>query len=166
MRRYLALFCALLTPSLLRAEGRCAPEQMKVIESEVRCVDEGGISIGLGEEEGAKVACMASREVQNRCGPDGRLTRLHAYTVWFDHLKQFEQTCAQSGGTFSFKDPNFVEPQDESYCLQAIPEVSSSMFEEPLCNFRSLCPAVTVVCDRLCAEHSLARLDGKFIPAR
>ena len=158
MKRLIVLFCAFLTGSVLRAEGLCVPSQSAVIEEEARCVDDGGISIGIGEEEGAKVACMASKVVQNRCGPDGSLTRLRAYTTWFNKLKDFETVCAAKGGTFSYQDPAFVEPQDESYCLQAVPEVGSSMFEEPLCNFRSLCPAVTVVCDRPCPERSVARL--------
>ena len=65
---------------------------------------------------------MTSKEVQGRCGPDGRLTRLHAYTQWFNKLKQFENHCAAEGGTFAYEDPNFAEPQDESFCLQAVPE--------------------------------------------
>ena len=143
----------------LWAAERCAPSQTQVIESEARCIDEGGISIGIGDEEGAKVACMASKTVQNLCGPDGSLTRLHAYTSWFNKLKQFENSCAAEGGTFAFQDPNFVEPIDQTYCLQAIPEVASNMFEEPLCNFRSLCPAVTVVCERGCVEQRVAQLN-------
>ena len=119
-------------------------------------MDEGGISIGMGDEEGAKVACMESKAVQNLCGPDGRLTRLHAYESWMKTVKNFEDTCALHGGTFAYQDPNFVEPGDESFCRQAVPEVGSSMFEEPLCNFRSACPAVTVVCERTCPEPSIA----------
>jgi len=158
MKRLSIVVCTFLTAGLLQAESQCVPDQTKVIESEVRCVDQGGISIGIGEEEGAAVACLASKEVQNRCGPDGRLTRLRAYTSWFNNLKQFESSCTAQGGTFTYQDPSFLEPQDESYCLQAVPEVGSSMFEEPLCNFRSICPAVTVVCERTCPEHSVAKL--------
>jgi hypothetical protein len=158
MKRLSLMICAFLTAGILRAENQCVPDQTQVIESEVRCVDQGGINIGAGDADGAKGACMANKEVQNRCGPDGRLTRLRAYTTWFNKLKQFEDVCAADGGTFSYQDPNFVEPQDESYCLQAVPEVGSTMFEEPLCNFRSLCPAVTVVCERTCPEHTVSRL--------
>ena len=75
--------------------------------------------------------------MQGLCGPDGRLTRLRAYTAWYNKLKQFQDSCAAQGGTFSYQDPSFAEPQNESYCLQAVPEVGSSMFEEPLCNYRS-----------------------------
>ncbi len=158
MKRFFLVSCSILAAGILRAEGQCVPTQSKMIGSEVRCVDQGGISIGIGDEEGAKVACMQSKVVQNRCGPDGSITRLHAYTVWLDKLKQFERSCTAAGGTFAYQDPAFVEPQDESYCLQAIPEVGSNMFEEPLCNFRSVCPPVTVVCEHTCNEHTLANL--------
>jgi hypothetical protein len=158
MKRPFLLCLTLLTAGPLWAAGQCVPSQTTVIDAQARCVDQGGISIGVGDEEGAKVACMASKEVQGRCGPDGRLTRLRAYTVWFNRLKKFEDRCASSGGTFSYENPNFAEPQDESFCSQAVPEVGSNMFEESLCNFRSVCPAVTVVCERPCSEHSVAQL--------
>src|SRR5262245_45900619 len=105
------------------AAGHCLANESKVIDSEARCVDSGGISIGAGDEDGAKVACMENKDVQNRCGPDGRLARLHAYTAWFNKLKKFEDACAAEGGTFSYKDPGFIEPEDESFCSQPIPEV-------------------------------------------
>ena len=117
-----------------------------------------GISIGLSEEEGAKVACMENKTVQGQCGQDGQITRLHAYESWLTSVKKFEDSCTARGGTFSFQDPNFIEPQDETYCQQAVPEVTSNMFEEPLCNFHSTCPSVTVVCERSCPEHSVAAL--------
>ena len=158
MKRANVFFLALLTIGPLRAADLCQPTQTSIIEAEARCVDSAGISIGLIGEEGVKVACMEDRQVQGLCGPDGRLTRLRAYTAWFNKLKQFEDSCTTGGGTFAFQDPNFKEPQNESFCLQAVPEVGSNMFEEPLCNFRSSCPAVAVVCDRPCAEHSVARL--------
>ncbi len=157
MKQFFLVSCSLLVAGILRAERQCGPSQSKVIDSEVRCVDQGGISIGIGDEEGAKVACMQSKVVQNRCGPDGRLTRLRAYTVWLDKLSQFERTCNASGGTFAYQDPTFVEPVDESYCLQAIPEVGSNMFEEPLCNFRSICPPVTVLCETSCTGRAVAQ---------
>ncbi len=158
MKKTSLILAAILTSPLWAVDHQCVPSQTTVIDAQARCVDQGGISVGLSEEEGAKVACMANREVQGRCGPDGRLTRLHAYTIWFSKMKKFEASCTSVGGTFSYQDANFVEPQDESFCLQAIPEIGSSMFEEPLCNFRSVCPAVTVVCDRPCPEHSMAKL--------
>src|SRR5438477_12845965 len=108
MKRLLPLFGVVLMTGLARAEKMCTPDQTGVIEAEARCVDEGGISIGLGDEDGAKVACMASKAVQNRCGPDGRLTRLHAYTNWYNHLKKFESSCTGSGGTFAFQNPILV----------------------------------------------------------
>ena len=122
---------------LWASDHHCEETQTAVIDSDAKCVDQGGISIGLSDEEGAKVACMASKEVQSQCGPDGRVTRLHAYTLWFDKLKKFEDSCSAEGGTFSYKDAAFVEPQDESFCMEAIPEVGSNMFEEPLCNYHS-----------------------------
>ncbi len=147
-----------LTAAAWSASNQCEVHKDMVIDSEARCVEQGGISIGLAEEDGAKVACMESKEVQSRCGPDGRLTRLQAYTVWFNKLKKFENSCSAQGGTFSFQDPHFSEPVNESFCMQAIPEFGASMFEEPLCNFRSVCPAVTVMCERSCSEHTLAKL--------
>src|SRR5262245_14690594 len=122
MKRFALLLGVVLAVGPAWAERMCVPDQTEVITSEARCVDQGGISIGLGEEEGAKVACMESRAVQNRCGPDGRLTRLHAYTNWYNKLKKFENACSADGGTFSYQDMNFVEPADETYCLQAVPE--------------------------------------------
>jgi len=158
MKQVLILLAIVLVTGPLWAAGRCAALESSVIDSEARCVDNGGISIGFTGDDGAKVACMEDRQVRSLCGPDGRITRLRAYTTWFNKLKQFQDSCAAQGGSFSYQDPSFVEPQDESYCLQAVPEVGSSMFEEPLCNYRSLCPAVTVVCDRACSDHSVARL--------
>jgi hypothetical protein len=142
----------------LWAAGQCVPHETHVIDSEARCVDNGGISIGFTGDDGVKVACMEDKQVRGLCGPDGRITRLRAYTAWFNKLKQFQDSCAAQGGTFSYQDASFAEPQNESYCLQAVPEVGASMFEEPLCNYRSVCPAVTVACDRPCSEHSLAKL--------
>jgi hypothetical protein len=158
MKRFIALFLPLLTTGALWAAGSCAPSESTSISSEARCVKDGGISIALADEEGAKVACMASKEVQGRCGPDGRITRLHAYTEWFNKLKEFEDRCAAEGGTFSYQNPNFIEPADESFCSQAVPEVGSNMFEESLCNYRSFCPEVTVVCERSCNDRASSKL--------
>jgi hypothetical protein len=152
------LVAATLLPGSLWALEPCVSHVTSVIDAEARCVDNGGISIRSGGDDGIKVACMQDKEVKGRCGPDGRLTRLRAYSEWFTKLKRFENECASGGGTFAYQDANFAEPQDESYCLQAVPEVGSNMFEEPLCNYRSLCPAVEVVCDRSCPEHSVVRL--------
>jgi hypothetical protein len=106
---------------------------------------------------------MENKQVQGLCGPDGRLTRLRAYSSWYNKLKHFQDSCTGEGGTFAFQDSAFSEPQNESYCLQAVPEVGASMFEEPLCNYRSVCPAVTVVCERPCLEHAVVRM---YDPAR
>jgi hypothetical protein len=95
---------------------------------------------------------MKDKQVQGICGPDGSITRLHAYVAWMTKLKQFQDTCADNGGTFAFQDASFQEPADESFCLQAQPEVGSSMFEDPLCNYRSVCPAVTVTCNFSCGS--------------
>jgi hypothetical protein len=148
---------AFLAPALWASE-QCVSHETKVIDSEARCVDSGGISIGFTEDEGIKVACMQDPQVRGRCGPDGSLTRLRAYSSWFNKLKQFQDSCASEGGTFAYQDARFAEPTNESFCLQAVPEVGSSMFEEPLCNYRSVCPAVAVTCDRPCADHTFARL--------
>lgn len=150
------LLSSLLPQSFLWAGGSCRAPENAVIDSEVRCVESGGINIGAGSEDGIKVACMESKQVQSQCGPDGRLTRLRAFTTWFNKLKQFEGECLSSGGSFSFHDPKFTEPQNESFCLQAQPEVGSNMFEEPLCNYRSVCPAITVTCEYACRGR-----DGK-----
>ena len=154
-----SLFAA---PRFARAAAdQCVPEETAVIDSEAHCVDNGGIDIGESDSEGIKVACLESKRVQNTCGPDGRLTRLHAYTLWFNKLQAFQAHCMNEGGTFSYDDNAFVEPHDESFCLQAQPEISSNMFEEPLCNYRSLCPAIKVVCSVDCGAHSrTASYDG------
>lgn len=158
MKRTFVIVAAAFLTRALWAQGQCVAHESAVIDSEVRCVDNGGISIGFTGEEGIKVACMQDKVVQGACGPDGRLTRLRAYAAWFNKLRKFENECTAEGGTFAFKDAQFAEPQDESYCLQAVPEVGSNMFEEPLCNYRSLCPSVAVLCERSCAEHSVSRL--------
>ena len=158
MKRCAILFLPILVCGRLLAAGQCEPHQMAIIDSEARCVEEGGINIGYNGDDGVKVACMESKQVRSLCGPDGQLTRLRAYSAWYNRLKHFEDACAHEGGTFSFQDATFTEPQNESYCLQATPEVGSNMFEEPLCNYRSVCPAITVVCDHSCTEAPVARL--------
>ena len=40
------------------AAGQCAAHETTVIDSEARCVENGGISIGFTGDDGAKVACM------------------------------------------------------------------------------------------------------------
>ncbi len=153
------IVAALLVTGPLWGAEQCVPHETSVIDSEVRCVNDGGISIGEdAEEAGAKVACMQAQKVKTLCGADGQITRIRAYGEWFGKLKRFQDECAAEGGTFAFQDPTFVEPHNESYCLQAVPEIGSSMFEEPLCNYRSLCPAVAVTCERTCSEATIARL--------
>jgi len=126
------------------------PDDMRVINTETRCFPSKGIDIGYMGDEGVKVACLRDKRVQSTCGPDGRLTRLQAYREWLAQVQQFQNVCTSKGGSFSYQDPTFVEPHDESFCLQAQVEVGSSMFEDPLCNVRSMCPAVTVVCQHPC----------------
>jgi hypothetical protein len=147
------------------APSACPAPQTHVIDSEARCFESGGLRIDFHGDEGIKVACLQDKRVQNVCGPDGRLTRLQAYTSWFARLKQFENTCTGRGGVFSFQDSRFTEPQDESFCLQAQPEIGSNMFEEPLCNYRSLCPAVAVVCEFPCRQERYAARDAYQAPA-
>jgi hypothetical protein len=154
----LLILASTLLSSSLWGSIQCLPHEATVIDSEARCIEGGGINIGYNGDDGMKVACMESKQVQGLCGPDGQLTRLRAYAQWFTKLKHFQDTCSTEGGTFSFQDKNFVEPPNENYCLQAVPEVGSNMFEEPLCNYRSVCPAVTVTCERPCAEPSVASL--------
>src|ERR1035438_1497884 len=125
MKRMGMIVAAVFLSRALWAQGQCAAHESAVIDSEVRCVDNGGISIGFTGEEGIKVACMQDKVVQGACGPDGRLTRLRAYSAWFNKLKKFENECATEGGVFAFKDAQFIEPQDESYCLQAVPDRKS-----------------------------------------
>lgn len=158
MKQSFFILAPVFIASSLWAAGQCLPHEATVIDSEARCVENGGISIGFNGEDGVKVACMEDKQVRGLCGPDGRITRLRAYTDWYNKLKHFQDSCTDQGGTFSFQDNAFVEPQNESYCLQAVPEVGSNMFEEPLCNYRSACPAVTVVCERRCSEPSVASL--------
>jgi hypothetical protein len=158
MKRLLFILASVLLTRSLWAAEQCQAHEATVIDSEARCVEDGGINIGYTGDDGAKVACMEDKQVRGLCGPDGGLTRLRAYSDWYNKLKQFQDTCSVQGGTFAFLDTNFVEPQNESYCLQAVPEVGSNMFEEPLCNYRSVCPAVTVTCERPCNGPSVASL--------
>lgn len=130
----------------------CVPEDKTVIESEVLCFKNGGLDIGYDAQDGVKAACMTDKRVQRVCGPDGRLTRLQAYRLWFDRLKRFEADCLANGGAFAYDDPAFSEPQDDSFCLQAQPEVGSNMFESSLCNYRSACPSVAVTCRYSCDD--------------
>ncbi len=149
---------AFFTGPLWGAE-QCVPHETSVIDAEVRCVKNGGISINNDTEEtGAKVACMQDQKVKSLCGADGQITRIRAYNEWFGKLKQFQDECTGEGGTFAYQDPAFVEPHNENYCLQSVPEVGNGMFEEPLCNYRSLCPAVAVTCERPCAGTTIALL--------
>jgi len=65
-------------------------------------VDNGGISIGLGDDEGAKLACIESKQGSEQVWSGRRLTRLRAYQAW---IKKFERSLkmpARSDGTFSF----------------------------------------------------------------
>ena len=132
------------------AHGACPADVEAVIDGEALCFPSGGISINFEGEDSAKVACMQNKQVRQICGPDGRLTRQQAFTKWYRNLQAFQARCAADGGTFAFQDSSFKEPQNESFCLQAQPEIGSNMFEESLCNYRSICPAVTVVCSYGC----------------
>jgi hypothetical protein len=159
MKPWLLIVPALLTGTAF-ADSVCRPEQEAVIDSETRCFGQGGISINFTGETGIKTACMSDSRVRAACGADGQGTRQQAFGQWLNRLKEFEQQCAANGGEFSFKDPQFTEPTDQSYCLQAQPEIGESMFEEPLCNYRSICPAVTVVCLPACGDK-VAHLPGQ-----
>lgn len=141
----------LLIPVLfpLAAQAVCGPAEKIEIDSEARCF-ETGVDISYMGEEGVKVACMQDKLVQKTCGSDGQITRLQAYRQWFAKLKQAENACFVRGGDFSYSDPNFVEPMDETFCMQAQPEIGSNMFEGALCNYRAVCPTITVICDMSC----------------
>jgi len=156
----------------LPSSGACRPEQSSVISAEDRCMDSGGIDIGYFSGDGLKVACMKNKQVQGTCGPDGSLTRLHAYAAWMTKLKQFQDSCSDKGGSFAYENSAFQEPQDESYCLQAEPEVGANMFEDSLCNYHSVCPPVTVVCNFPCggsdpaaASYSPGEVDAATLAA-
>lgn len=144
---------------LLAAQDRgCAPARAFTIESKATCADPG-IAIGGNPEESSTFSCLANKAVQNRCGPDGSLTRLRAFQVWLKKLQEAQSSCTTSGGTFTFADSQFSEPMNESFCLQAVPEVSSNMFEDTLCNYHSACPAVQGHCEYACAGRSTSLLD-------
>ena len=138
-----------------QAAGECLGEEQTVISSEAQCVP-NGINIDYYGDEGIKVACLSDQRVRSECGPDGRLTRLNAFTTWMRKAKAFEAACLAKGGTFDYAEPNFTEPTNESFCLQAEPIIGNSMFEDALCNYRSLCPAVKVVCHMGCSSESHA----------
>lgn len=139
--------------SVARASDQCRPPEQVMIDTEARCFPAGGLAIDYFGEEGGKVACMQNKEVTRVCGPDGRVTRLRAFTLWYNKVKQYEASCNAKGGVFNYQDANFVEPTNESYCLQAQPEVGSNMFEEPLCNYRAMCPSTPVVCSFPCESR-------------
>ncbi len=143
-------FLCLATQQAGASSSSCQADQAVVINSESSCFPSGGIDIDYYGDDGIKVACMQDKRVQSACGPDGRVTRLQAYRQWLSRVDQFQRSCTGKGGTFAYQDPNFVEPQSENFCLQAQPVVSSNMFEEQLCNFHSLCPDVTVLCQLPC----------------
>ncbi len=145
-------------PSQAARDASCGTNQTKVIEARAQCVDKGGISIGAESEGDPRLACLESKTVQSRCGQDGSLARLRAFQRWLKQVKEFEALCSSGGGSFSYEDPHFVEPSNESYCRQAVPRASSNMFEETLCNFESACPPVKVSCEHACSETPVASL--------
>jgi hypothetical protein len=157
MKRSLFLGLALMLSAARAGADSCGGERQSVISSEAQCVASGGINIDYYGDQGIKVACLKDQRVQSVCGPDGQLTRLHAYNSWIRKLKEFEAGCHVQGGTFAFAEPNFTEPVDESFCLQSQPVVGNSMFEDALCNYRSLCPAIKVVCQFSCGSGDEAR---------
>jgi hypothetical protein len=145
----------LLTAPFAAAQSRCGSMKSETIEAQAKCVDQGGVSVG-GEEGDVSntFSCLESKAVQNRCGPDGNLTRLRAFQTWLKKVKSFEASCTAQGGQFAYADPNFMEPTNETFCDQAVPETSSNMFEDSLCNFHSRCPAVKVICEPACSERT------------
>lgn len=152
----LAIAVVWLLPLLVMgASSSCVPEEKSVIDAEARCFEDGGMDIGFMGDEGFKVACLRDARVKSVCGPDGRVTRLNAYREWFARLKQAENACSARGGRFLYEDPNFTEPTDESFCMQAQPEVGSTMFESATCNFRAVCPSITVVCEFKCRSQRM-----------
>ncbi len=159
-RAWVLIIAGLFTDSSLEAvrNTACGTTETKVIEAQARCMDKGGVSIGENIEGDATYSCLLNKDVQNRCGPDGSLTRLRAYQDWLKKLKEFESTCVTGGGTFAFGDPYFTEPSSESYCRQAEPEITSNMFEDTVCNFKSACPPVKVACEYSCSETPVAAL--------
>lgn len=151
MKRIVPL-CLLVLAAAAPGRGEdalCAPPKETVIQSKANCTDTG-VAIGVDTEESSAFACLSSKAVQNRCGPDGSLTRLRAFQTWLKKLHETEVACTSRGGTFTYEDPQFAEPTNESFCSQAIPDVSTNMFEDTLCNFHSSCPEVKVRCDRPC----------------
>ena len=133
---------------------RCQQE-FGFVESQSLCFADQGIPLTVGN---GKAGCFAEPGVQHACGPDGRLTRLHAWADWLRELRNFQDHCAEQHGDFAFADPQFTEPADENFCLPAQPELGSSFFEEPTCNFRSICPTVQVVCHMPCHDYNSASL--------
>lgn len=133
------------------APALCQSQRSSIITAEDRC-SKSGIDIHYSGEDGQTVACLKAKEVQANCGPDGLLTRQQAYRLWYGKLQEFQSTCMTQGGHFIFQDSDFVEPQNESFCMPAEPEIGTSMLEDTLCNFHSVCPAVTVLCQFDCAS--------------
>jgi hypothetical protein len=116
------------------------------IESQAFCVDSPGIAIPDVDDANVRLACLQDPKVQSACNFDGQHARLKAFQRWQSALMAYQQQCEQRNGHFSFADPVFQEPSDESFCHAAEPIVEYGMFENPICNFVSRCPTVAVVC--------------------
>lgn len=118
------------------------------IAAEARCVDSAGIPIQEVPDNQVKLACLRDKTVQSQCNPDGHHARIQAFRSWTYQLADFRERCASVGGVFSFADPGFQEPSNETFCSAAQPEVRYNPFETPLCNFVSQCPNVAVTCSQ------------------
>jgi hypothetical protein len=144
MRPLRLLAAVLLFPSSVLAASCPNPEAM-TIQVHGTCLDKG-MSVGYQNSGSAKLVCLESNALHNACGTDGSLARRHAFSDWFNRVKEYEGDCESRGGTFAYADPGFHEPYDESFCMTANPTVETNMLEDTLCNYRSDCPPTPVTC--------------------
>ena len=112
----------------------------------VLCSD-AGVPLATMSDEKTSVACLTDENVKIVCGPDGRLTRLKAFSMVLQRIREFQDRCEGDGGTFSYSDPGFKEPTDESFCPPSRPYAKEGYLEQTLCNFRGSCGPVKVTCE-------------------
>jgi hypothetical protein len=143
---FIVVLVVFIAAAIVWGEPMAAPQLS--ISAEARCVDTIGIPIAETRDNQVKVACLRDKGVQMQCNPDGRHARIQAFRDWSQQLMDFKERCAAVEGVFSFADPNFREPADDSFCSSAQVEVRYGAFEEPHCNFVSRCPAIALSCIR------------------
>lgn len=128
----------------------CLTDQITTIQSRVSCAASPGIALFAAKGEASEDEGWDNGLVQSACGPHGQITRLYAWKNWLRQLKEFEDQCDANGGEFSFADPGFKEPQNESFCYPAQLQKGFTAFEDPAVNVIAACPPQKVRCSYSC----------------